>query len=272
MGEIAGVHAVSMNTDRLYTGQRNLASLGLMDYHARFYEPTLGVFIQPDTMMPSAANPQSLNRYSYVLNDPINLNDPSGYKPCWATKRYSCDLSKWGRAQADAAVASYSPAKQASVVAFFKSQNVPVSPISTGGNGGGSGNAATTGTGSGSSISGTGNTDLISFNTTINARYATLALQTPPPPCPRCAIDTLWGIIHIGEGLTVTALSIVVLVAVLSVGPEGLIAAPFFLAGAAIGVNSVMAGVQDIQYAGTDTKPDPLPLVHLFFPDFIKNK
>jgi RHS repeat-associated protein len=80
----------SVNTDRLYTGQRSLAALSLMDYHARFYEPTLGVFIQPDPMMPGASNPQSFNRYSYVLNNPINLNDPSGYKPCWATKNYTC--------------------------------------------------------------------------------------------------------------------------------------------------------------------------------------
>jgi RHS repeat-associated protein len=159
----------SMNTDRLYTGQRSLAALGLMDYHARFYEPTLGVFIQPDTMMPSAANPQSFNRYSYVLNDPINLNDPSGYKPCWATHRYSCDLSKWGRAQADAAVASYSNYSlqdQQAVVNFFNNHNVPVSPISTTGrenfcannpvacSGSTSGSVTTTGGNSVSSISG----------------------------------------------------------------------------------------------------------------------
>jgi RHS repeat-associated protein len=121
----------SVNTDRLYTGQRSLAALGLMDYHARFYEPTLGVFIQPDTMMPSAANPQSLNRYSYVLNDPINLNDPSGYKPCWATKKYTCNnLTK---KLANQQYSLYSSADQPAVAAFFASQGINVGTNSGGG-------------------------------------------------------------------------------------------------------------------------------------------
>jgi RHS repeat-associated protein/uncharacterized repeat protein (TIGR01451 family) len=125
----------TVNTDRLYTGQRSLASLGLMDYKARFYEPTLGVFIQPDTMMPSAANPQSLNRYSYVLNDPINLNDPSGYKPCWATKNYTCNnLTK---KLANQQYSLYSSADQPAVAAFFASQGIIVG--NSGGGGGGVG-------------------------------------------------------------------------------------------------------------------------------------
>jgi RHS repeat-associated protein len=35
-------------TDRRFTGQRWEASLGLYDYRARFYDPTLGRFLQPD--------------------------------------------------------------------------------------------------------------------------------------------------------------------------------------------------------------------------------
>ena len=49
-----------------------------MDYHARFYHPTRGRFTQPDTIIPSPANPQSLNRYTYVINNPIRYVDPSG--------------------------------------------------------------------------------------------------------------------------------------------------------------------------------------------------
>ncbi len=70
-------------TDFAYTGQRNLDaqwnsfSLGLMDYNARFYDPSLGRFTQPDTLTPGG--PQGLNRYSYTLNNPINFNDPSGH-------------------------------------------------------------------------------------------------------------------------------------------------------------------------------------------------
>jgi RHS repeat-associated protein len=88
------------STDFTYTGQRNLPDTGLMDYNARFYSPSLGRFIQPDTIIPSAANPQSWNRYSYVSNRPVNLNDPTGHSPnpptdgrnydaCWIYDSYS---------------------------------------------------------------------------------------------------------------------------------------------------------------------------------------
>ncbi len=50
-----------------------------MDYKARFYSAYLNRFLQPDTLIPSPANPQSWNRYSYVGNSPINFSDPSGH-------------------------------------------------------------------------------------------------------------------------------------------------------------------------------------------------
>jgi RHS repeat-associated protein len=52
---------------------------GLMDYNARFYSPTLGRFLQPDTIIPDQTNPQAWNRYSYVMNSPIRYNDPTGH-------------------------------------------------------------------------------------------------------------------------------------------------------------------------------------------------
>jgi hypothetical protein len=39
----------------------------------------LGRFIQPDSIVPEPGNPQSLNRYSYVLNNPLRYTDPTGY-------------------------------------------------------------------------------------------------------------------------------------------------------------------------------------------------
>jgi Bacterial toxin 44 len=46
---------------------------------SRWYDPDLGRFTQPDTIVPGAGNPQSLNRYAYVHNNPLNLLDPSGH-------------------------------------------------------------------------------------------------------------------------------------------------------------------------------------------------
>jgi RHS repeat-associated protein len=45
---------------------------------ARSYLNRLARFSSPDPVAGSLADPQSLNRYAYVLNDPINLADPSG--------------------------------------------------------------------------------------------------------------------------------------------------------------------------------------------------
>jgi hypothetical protein len=39
-------------------------------------------FSQPDSIVPDPYNPQSLNRYSYVLNNPIRYNDPTGHSAC----------------------------------------------------------------------------------------------------------------------------------------------------------------------------------------------
>ncbi len=69
-------------TDKTYTGQRDVPDTGLMDYRARLYSPSLGRFIQPDTIVPGAGNSQAWNRYSYVLNNPITYIDPSGNFVC----------------------------------------------------------------------------------------------------------------------------------------------------------------------------------------------
>jgi hypothetical protein len=41
----------------------------------------LGRFIQADTLVPDPANPQSLNRFAYVRNNPLAFVDPSGHQP-----------------------------------------------------------------------------------------------------------------------------------------------------------------------------------------------
>src|SRR5512136_2293603 len=41
--------------------------------------PYINHFSQPDTIVPNLYNPQSLNRYSYALNNPVRYNDPSGH-------------------------------------------------------------------------------------------------------------------------------------------------------------------------------------------------
>ena len=51
----------------------------MYDYGARWYDPQIGRFISPDTIIPDPGNSQSFNRYSYVQNNPIKYTDPSGH-------------------------------------------------------------------------------------------------------------------------------------------------------------------------------------------------
>lgn len=47
----------------------------------RQYAQGVGRFARPDPLSGSVSNPQSLNRFSYVLNDPVNAVDPQGLDP-----------------------------------------------------------------------------------------------------------------------------------------------------------------------------------------------
>jgi RHS repeat-associated protein len=60
------------NTDQIFDEET-----GLYYYNARYYDPELGRFNQADTIVPSAANPQTLNRYSYCGNNPLKYVDPN---------------------------------------------------------------------------------------------------------------------------------------------------------------------------------------------------
>lgn len=71
--------AGNMYTDKLLTGQRQVTGLGIYHYQSRFYSPKLGRFLSADTIVPGMANPQNLNRFSYVGNNPIRYTDPTGY-------------------------------------------------------------------------------------------------------------------------------------------------------------------------------------------------
>jgi RHS repeat-associated protein len=73
----------SEKTDKLFTGHQ-LEKSGATDLYymkARFYDPLLGRFMAADSIVPNPADPQSLNRYSYVLGNPLRYTDPTGHNP-----------------------------------------------------------------------------------------------------------------------------------------------------------------------------------------------
>jgi RHS repeat-associated protein len=63
---------------------------GLSYANQRYYSSLIGRFTTPDPYMATTetvnnpADPQSWNRFSYVLNDPVNLVDPAGMMSCQA--------------------------------------------------------------------------------------------------------------------------------------------------------------------------------------------
>jgi RHS repeat-associated protein len=137
---VAGSATTTQQSKQNYTGQK-LDDTGLLFYNARFYDPGLGRFTSPDSIVPGASfgaggalgivgqeqnskltvdfhergflfsvkaentltlqkgfwfqlnnedrngvqnpwgplNPQALNRYSYVLNNPLRYTDPTGH-------------------------------------------------------------------------------------------------------------------------------------------------------------------------------------------------
>jgi RHS repeat-associated protein len=72
-------HTGTNTSNYKFTDQEMDAENGLYNYNARMYDPFIGRFISADPIVPEPYNPQSLNRYSYCLNNPLIYVDPSGY-------------------------------------------------------------------------------------------------------------------------------------------------------------------------------------------------
>ena len=56
-----------------------LDPLELVHLNGRVYDPLVGKFLSGDPYVKDTFNGQNYNRYSYVLNNPTNLTDPTGY-------------------------------------------------------------------------------------------------------------------------------------------------------------------------------------------------
>jgi RHS repeat-associated protein len=69
-GELRPGRAITAS--HTFTDQTYDTETGLFYYNSRYYDPAIGRFIMADTVIPNPAVPQSLNPYSYCLNDPLN--------------------------------------------------------------------------------------------------------------------------------------------------------------------------------------------------------
>jgi len=67
-----------MNNPFTYTGEVYDKESNLYYLRARYYDPSVGRFISEDTNKGQVDNPLTLNRYTYVHNNPIRYYDPTG--------------------------------------------------------------------------------------------------------------------------------------------------------------------------------------------------
>ena len=65
-------------TDTKFTGKLRDNESGLDYFGARYFSGAQGRFTTPDTAPPDLNNPQSWNRYSYALNNPLRMVDRDG--------------------------------------------------------------------------------------------------------------------------------------------------------------------------------------------------
>lgn len=65
-------------TDRGFTGHEHLDDVGIVHMNGRLYDANIGRFMQSDPVVHPEI-PASYNRYSYILNNPLNNIDPTGF-------------------------------------------------------------------------------------------------------------------------------------------------------------------------------------------------
>jgi RHS repeat-associated protein len=76
-----------------FTGQERDDESGLDYFRARYYPSALGRFTSPDPVGGRLGDPQTLNRYVYVRNNPLLFVDPSGltfYLKCKQKSKTTC--------------------------------------------------------------------------------------------------------------------------------------------------------------------------------------
>jgi RHS repeat-associated protein len=82
-----------------FTGKERDGESGLDNFGARFTSSATGRFVSPDwSAAPSPVpyaefqNPQTLNLYAYVKNNPVTFGDPNGH--CWSWAQGLCNFAQ----------------------------------------------------------------------------------------------------------------------------------------------------------------------------------
>jgi RHS repeat-associated protein len=90
-------------------------NIQIIHMNGRIYDARLGRFLQADPEIQAPSESQSLNRYTYVMNNPLSYTDPTGYN--WS-KRWRHNKKYVGAAIALIA-APYAPEGFAAAIKYF---------------------------------------------------------------------------------------------------------------------------------------------------------
>jgi RHS repeat-associated protein len=74
----SGVPSLVAKESRGFTGHEHLDGVNLIHMNGRVYDPMIGRFLSPDKFIQDPLNSQNYGVYSYVLNNPLTMTDPSG--------------------------------------------------------------------------------------------------------------------------------------------------------------------------------------------------
>ena len=75
---------------------RSPAETGFYYLNARYYDPALGRFINPDSFVTTGQGLTSYNMYAYCNNNPINMVDPDGYLAASIATAIGCSMNPFG--------------------------------------------------------------------------------------------------------------------------------------------------------------------------------
>ncbi|WP_251358094.1 RHS repeat domain-containing protein [Kangiella sp. TOML190] len=76
---ITGLTQANRTTERGFTNHEHLDDHELIHMNGRAYDYNLGRFLSVDPFIQAPGNSQSMNPYSYIMNNPLAGTDPSGY-------------------------------------------------------------------------------------------------------------------------------------------------------------------------------------------------
>ncbi len=98
---------------------------------ARYYNSRLGRFMSGDPLAGNIADPQTINKYTYVRNNPLNSTDPTGLSGC-GEYNYWCFPDAWGAGNGGTVITvqDWCGDEWGPAYACFRALNPPRPPLS----------------------------------------------------------------------------------------------------------------------------------------------